>query len=131
MTDKSDFRAIASLMGDALAQLSKLFQNEVDLAKAELGEKAREVGVAAGLMVGAAVLVIPAIIMALLALAAALMNAGWSNPLAYLASAAVAAALAALFIVIGLQKLKPENLTPTETLHQLERDKQAVKGFAP
>ena len=129
MTDKSDFRVIASLMGDALAQFSKLFQNEVDLAKAELGEKAQQVGVAAGLMVGAAVLVIPAIIMALLALAAALMNAGWSSPLAHLASAAVAAALAALFIVIGLQKLKPENLTPTETITQLERDKQAVKGF--
>ena len=46
MTDKSDFRAIASLMGDALAQFSKLFQNEVDLAKAELGEKAQQVGVA-------------------------------------------------------------------------------------
>src|SRR4029453_11738608 len=105
MTDKSDFRAIASLMGDALAQFSKLFQNEVDLAKAELGEKAQQVGVAAGLMVGGAGLVRPALLMAFLALSATLMNAGWSNPLAYLASAAVAAVFAALFIAIGLQKL--------------------------
>ena len=112
MTDKSDLRTIASLMGDALAQFSKLFQNEVDLAKAELGEKAQQVGVAAGLLVGAAVLVIPAIIMALLALAAALMKAGWSDP-PPTCVAALAAAPRRLFIAYRLQKLKPENLKPT------------------
>ena len=130
MTDTSDFRAIAALTSDAFAQFSKLVQNEADLAKAELREKGQEVAVAAGLLVGAAVLVIPAIIMGLLALSAALIDAGLREPLAYLVSAAVAAALAALFIAIGMQKLKPEKLAPTETMRQLERDKEAVKGFA-
>lgn len=129
MIEKSDFKTISTLMGDALSQFSKLFQNEIDLAKAELGEKAEQAGIAAGLLVGAAALVIPAIIMALMALAAALVNGGWSEPVAYLISAAVAAALAGLFIAIGMRKLKPENLTPHETMRQLERDKAAVKGF--
>jgi uncharacterized membrane protein YqjE len=130
MTDKSDFRAIAALTSDAFAQFSKLVQNDADLAKTELRKKGQEVAVAAGLLVGAAVLVIPAIILALLALSAALIDAGLRNPLAYLVSAAVAAALAALFVVIGMQKLKPEKLAPTETMRQLDRDREAVKGFA-
>ena len=35
---KSDLNNISALVGDAMAQAAKLFQNEVDLAKAELGE---------------------------------------------------------------------------------------------
>lgn len=129
MTEKSDLRTIATLMGDALSQFSKLFQNEIDLAKAELGEKAQQVGIAAGLLVGAAVLVIPAIIMALFALAAALIMNGWSDPVAYLISAAVAAVIALILGIVGMQRLKPEKLAPAETINQLEQDKQAVKGF--
>jgi uncharacterized membrane protein len=129
MADKSDFRTIASLMGDALSQFSKLFQNEIDLAKAEFGEKAQQVGVAAGFLMGAAILVIPALIMVLLALSAALVEGGWSEPAAHLLSALVAMVFAAIFAVVGMQKLKPENLKPAETMQQLERDKAAVKGF--
>ena len=41
MNTQSDLRTISSLLGDALSQFAKLFQNEVDLAKAEFGEKVR------------------------------------------------------------------------------------------
>jgi hypothetical protein len=129
ITEKSDIRTIATLMGDALSQFSKLFQNEIDLAKAELGEKAQQVGIAAGFLVGAGVLVIPALVMALLALSAALVAGGWSQPVAHLLSALVAAVLAAILAVVGMQRLKPENLKPSETIDQLEADKAAVKGF--
>lgn len=129
MTDRSDMRNIAALMGDVLSQFSKLFQNEIDLAKAELGEKAQQAGIAAGFLVGAAVLVIPALIMALFALSAALVAGGWSEPVAHLVSALVAAVLAAILAMVGMRRLKPESLTPSETINQLEQDKTAVKGF--
>jgi hypothetical protein len=129
ITEKSDIRTIATLMGDALSQFSKLFQNEIDLAKAELGEKAQQIGVAAGFLAGAAVLVIPALVMVLFALSAALVQGGWSPPVAHLLSALVAAAVAAILAIVGMQRLKPENLKPAETINQLERDKAAVKGF--
>lgn len=129
MTTTTDLRAISTLMGDALSQFSKLFQNEIDLAKAELGEKAQQAGIAAGFLMGAAVLVIPAIIMALLALSAALVEGGWSEPVAHLVSAVVALIVAAIFGAIGMQRLKAEKLKPTETMSQLEQDKAAVKGF--
>ena len=91
MTTQSDLRAISGLLGDALSQFAKLFQNEVDLAKAELGEKAQQVGGAMGYIAAGAILVIPALVMALFALSAALIEAGWSQPISYLASAAIAA----------------------------------------
>ena len=65
MTTKTDLRAISQLLGDALSQFAKLFQNEVDLAKAEFGEKVQQIGGAVGLIAAGAVLVIPAIVMAL------------------------------------------------------------------
>jgi hypothetical protein len=58
-TSQNDFRAISALLGDALSQFAKLFQNEVDLAKAELGEKAQQVGGAIGFLAAGAILVIP------------------------------------------------------------------------
>jgi uncharacterized membrane protein YqjE len=126
---QNDFQAISRLVGDALSQFAKLFQNEVDLAKAELGEKAQKVGGALGFIAAGAVLVIPALVMALFALSAALIAAGWSQPAAYLTSAIVAAAIAGVLFAIGISRLNASNLAPHETMRQLEKDKDTVKGM--
>ena len=129
MSTKTDLRTISHLFGDALSQFSKLFQNEVDLAKAELGEKVQQIGSAAGLIAAGAVLVIPAIVMALFALSAALIAGGWSQPVAYLISAIVAAVLAGILFAVGMNRLDARHLAPRETLRQLEKDKETVKGM--
>jgi Putative Actinobacterial Holin-X, holin superfamily III len=121
MNTQSDLRAISGLLGDALSQFAKLFQNEVDLAKAELGEKVQQVGGSIGFIAAGAILVIPALVMALFALSAALIAAGWSEPVSYLVSAIVAAGLAGVLFAVGI------NLAPRETLRQLEKDKDTVK----
>ena len=82
-TSQNDLRAISTLLGDALSQFAKLFQNEIDLAKAEFSEKVQKVGGALGFIVGGAVLVIPALTMVLFALSAALIAAGWPQPISY------------------------------------------------
>jgi len=61
-TSQDDLRAISRLLGDALSQFAKLFQNEVDLAKAELGEKAQKIGNALGFIAAGAVLVITLVV---------------------------------------------------------------------
>ena len=127
MSTQSDLRAISTLLGDALSQFAKLFQNEVDLAKAELGEKVQQVGWAVGFFAAGAILVIPALVMALFALSAALIAVGWSQPISYLVSAVVAAVLAGLLIAIGMNRLDARNLAPSETMRQLEKDKDTVK----
>jgi uncharacterized membrane protein YraQ (UPF0718 family) len=129
MTTKTDLRAISHLLGDALSQFAKLFQNEVDLAKAELGEKVQQIGGAVGFIAAGAVLVIPAIVMALFAFSAALIAGGWSQPVAYLISAIVAAVLAGILFAVGMNRLDARHLTPRETLRQLEKDKDIVKGM--
>ena len=106
-TSQNDLRTISTLLGDALSQFAKLFQNEIDLANAEFGDKVQKVGGALGFLAGGAVLVIPALVMALLALSAALIAAGWSQPVSYLTSA----------------------MSPHETIRQLEKDKDTVKGM--
>ncbi|MCA1415892.1 phage holin family protein [Bradyrhizobium sp. NBAIM20] len=128
-TSKSEFREISTLLGDAMSQFAKLFQNEIDLAKAEVGEKLQKIGGAVGLIVGGAVLVIPAIVMALFALSAALISAGWSQPLSYLTSAVIAAAVAAALVAMGMNRLDMRQLAPRETIGQLEKDKDTVKGM--
>ena len=126
-TSRNDLRAISTLLGDALSQVAKLFQNEVDLAKAEFGEKVQKIGGALGFMVGGAVLVIPALTMALFALSAALISAGWSQPISYLTSAIVAAVIAGVLFAIGINRLDARNLAPQETVRQLVKDKDTVK----
>jgi ABC-type uncharacterized transport system permease subunit len=127
MSTQSDLRAISGLLGDALSQFAKLFQNEVDLAKAELGAKVQQVGGAMGFIAAAGIVLIPALVMALFALSAALIAAGWSQPISYLASAVVAAVLASVLFAVGINRLDARNLAPRETMRQLGKDKDTVK----
>jgi hypothetical protein len=128
-TSQNDLRTISTLLGDALSQFAKLFQNEVDLAKAELGEKVQKLGGALGLIAGGAILVIPAIVMALFALSATLIEAGWSQPVSYLTAAIAAGVIAGVLFAIGINRLGARNLAPHETIRQLEKDKDTMKGM--
>ena len=127
MTTQSDLRVMSALLGDALSQFAKLFQNEVELAKAELGEKVQQVGGAMSFLAAGAILVMPALVMALFALSAALIAAGWSHPISYLASAVIAAVLAGVLFAVGIKRLDARHLAPRETMRQLEKDKETVK----
>jgi hypothetical protein len=126
---QNDLRVISGLLGDALSQFAKLFQSEVDLAKAEVGDKVQKVGGALGYIASGAVLVIPALVMALFALSAALIAAGWSQPISYLTSAILAAVIAGILFAVGINRLDARNLAPHETIRQFEKDKDTVKGM--
>jgi len=43
-TSQNDLRTISTLLGDALSQFAKLFQNEVDLAKSDSARRFKKVG---------------------------------------------------------------------------------------
>ena len=128
-TSKNDLRALSTLLGDALSQFSKLLQNEADLAKAELGEKVDKVTSAAIYFGAGAAMVIPALVMALFALSATLMAWGFSSPIAYVASAILAFLIAGVLFALGKSRLDPRNLAPHETMRQLEKDKDTMKGM--
>jgi len=91
-------RSIPDLLGDAVHQLAKLIGNEFALARAELADKATQAGKAAAMIGAGAVLMIPALVLLLFAIAAALIRAGLSDPVAYLLTALGAAAVSGVLI---------------------------------
>jgi len=120
-------RSIPDLLTDAFGQLAKLVGNEFDLARAELSDKASQVGRAAAIIGAGAIILIPALVLLLFAVAAALMRAGLSDPVSYLITGVGAALVSASLIATGLQRLSGDALKPSVTLDQVQRDKIAVK----
>ena len=86
-----DSRSIPELFSDAVGQLGKLVGNEFELARAELSDKASQAGRAAAMIGAGAVILIPALVILLFAIAAALIRGGLSEPVAYLLTGAGAA----------------------------------------
>lgn len=120
-------RSIPELFGDAMAQLAKLIGNEFALARAEMSEKAGQVGRAAAMIGAGAVVMIPALVLLLFAVAAALIKSGLSDPAAYFCAGGGAAIIAGILIAIGLNRLSGDALKPSITLQQVEQDKLAAK----
>jgi Putative Actinobacterial Holin-X, holin superfamily III len=126
MANRTD-RPIPELLSDVLGQLAKLIGNEFDLAKAELSDKASQVGRSVMMIGAGAVFMIPALVVLLMAAAAALMHAGYSDPVAYLLTGGAAVLVAAILIGVGISRLSGDALKPSMTLEQLQRDKVAAK----
>ena len=120
-------RSIPDLVSDAFAQLAKLVGNEFDLARAELADKAAQVGRASALIGAGAIILMPALVLLLFAVAAALIQSGFSQPVAYLITGIGAALVSAALIMTGLNRLSGDALKPSVTLDQVQRDKVAVK----
>lgn len=120
-----DQRSVPELLAEALNQFSKLFSNEMQLAKAEMSAKVTQAVMGAAFLAIAAIMAIPVLVLLLMALAAALISLGWSAPASYLVAAAVGFVISGILAAVGMNRMK--NLTPDRTLNQLQRDAYAVK----
>jgi hypothetical protein len=120
-------RSIPDLMSDAVSQLAKLVGNEFALARAEMSEKAQQVARAAAMIGAGAMILIPALVLMLLAVAAALKQGGFSDPMSYLLTGGGAILVSAILVWLGMKRLSGDALKPGVTLDQIERDKSAVK----
>lgn len=120
-------RSIPDLLSDAFAQFAKLISNEFELARAEMTDKVGQFGRAAAMMGAGVVILIPGLLLLLFALAAWLVEAGFSQPIAYLIVGACTTAVAAALIGIGASRLSGDALKPNLTIDQLQRDKAAAK----
>jgi uncharacterized membrane protein YgcG len=127
MSLSSDPRSIPELFGDAIEQLGKLVQNEVQLARAEIADKAAQAAMGAAYVGAAAILCIPVLVLVLMALALWLIQMGFSPVASHLIAAAVGALVGVVLALVGLNRLKTEKLTPTVTLRQVSRDVAAAK----
>jgi hypothetical protein len=130
MSLSDDVRSIPALVGEAIEQLGKLVSNEVQLARAEISEKVAQAGMGVAYVAAAGVLMVPVLVVLLLTLALWLVQTGMSPIVSHLIAAAVGAAVSLILGVVGLNHLKPQKLTPTVTIEQVERDVAAAKELA-
>ena len=123
-----DQRSVLKLISDAIQQFSALIGSELKVVRAEMAEKATEVASGVGLLVVAAVLIIPASVLMLIAFAYWLIELGLlRSSLAHLSAGAMGLVLAGVLAWIGKSKLAPENLKPKHSLHEIERDADAAR----
>lgn len=126
MTVNRNERSVGDLFGELSQEMSTLVRQEVQLAKAEMSQKASRVGKDLGfLAVGGAVAY--AGFLALLAaaiLALALVLPGWA---AALIVGVVVAAIGFFLVRKGLKDLKQTDPAPRETLQTMKEDVQWAK----
>jgi putative superfamily III holin-X len=123
-----DRTSVPELLTTALGQVSTLFRKEVQLARAEIGEKAGQAAGAVVPLAAGGAMLLGALILLLFALVSLLVRLfdiplGWSQ----LIVAVLAAGLGYALIRGGLSQLKTSNLMPSRTAEQLSRDAQAAK----
>ena len=122
-------RSLLSLIADIPDLIQELFHREVELLKAELFAKLKALGVGAGLLAGALVVLLFMIGVLLTAavFALSLVLPGW---LAALIVAAFLLIVAGILALIGYRILKrgiPP--IPTESIDSLKRDYRAIRGI--
>jgi len=122
-------RSLLSLVTDIPALIQELFHREVELLKAELVAKLKALGVGAGLLVGAAVVLLfmVGVLLTAAVFALSLVMPGW---LAALIVAAFLLIVAGILALIGYRVLKrgiPP--VPTESIDSLQKDYRAIRGI--
>lgn len=122
---KEPDKSIGDLAGRLTSELGALFNDHLQLAKVEIVEDLKKAGRGAGLMGGAAVAGWIAALVLSFALAwglAELMDT-W---IAFVIVGALWAIGAALMASMGKKALDEVDPVPTETVHELERDKEWI-----
>lgn len=125
-TDPGD-TSIGQIIGEISDDLSKLFRQEVELAKAEVRQEAAKAGKAAGMLGGAGFAGYMTVLLASLAVVFGLGNVidlGW----AALIVAVIWAAVAAVLYAAGRKKLRTVDPVPRQTVDTLKEDAQWLKN---
>jgi uncharacterized membrane protein YqjE len=115
------------LVLDAVSQMAGLFRTELRLVRAELNEKVAKAVTAIGLLSGAAVLLLAALLILLEGVVAWLVVAGLQPHWAAFIVGVVVAVVGAGLLFTALSTLKMSNLKPDRTLEQVNKDMAVAK----
>ncbi len=116
-------RSAPEIVSDLFLQTTTLLQKEVQLARAEMSENVATAARGIGMIVAGAVLLIPALVILLQAGVSAIVErlglpTYWSS----LIVGGVVLIVGLILLLIGMNRLKMENLKPSRTVHQLQRN---------
>ena len=119
--------SVGELIGDISGDLSRLFRQEVELAKAELKQEAAKAGKAAGMLGGAGFAGYLAVVLLSFALVFGLSNVmdlGW----AALIVAVIWGVIGAVLYANGRRKLKTVDPVPHRTVDTIKEDAEWLKN---
>jgi uncharacterized membrane protein YqjE len=123
-------RSVGELLRELSQQTATLVRQELELAKAELSEKGKQMGRGAGLLSGAGVVALVAF-GALTACFIALLATAMATWLAALAVAVVYAAIAGVLALVGKSQVKQATPpAPEQTIETVKEDVQWAKTQA-
>ncbi len=117
----------AGLVGDLLGHVSSMVRNEVDLARAEIGESVSRATGSVVLLVVAAVIGLTALDVLAGAAVAALAETGLAPGWAALIVGGGLTIVALILLIRGRNNLKLSNLAPRRTARNVRRDANTVK----
>lgn len=120
-------KGIGELIGEITGDLSRLFRQEVDLAKAEMRQEAKKAGKGAGMLAGAAIAALLVLILLSFALVYALdavMPQGWA---AFIV-AVLWAIIGAVLYSAGRKQIKTVDPVPRQTAETLKEDAQWLRN---
>jgi hypothetical protein len=121
-------RNVPDIFTDLVREFASLFRSEIRLARAEISEKISLVGLALGLFVAGAALLMAALVLLLEAAVVALVEQGMFSPTAAtLIVAGIALLAGILFLWIAINRIQARNLAPKRTVGQLQRDAAVAK----
>ena len=120
-------RSTPTLVGDLVTNVTELVRKEIQLFRAEMGEKSTQAVMALGSIVAAVVLAVTALNVLAGALVVALTNAGIPATWSALIVGGVFAAVAFVLANRGISNLKAQSLAPERTARAAMRDANLVK----
>jgi hypothetical protein len=121
-------------LGELFAELSRetrtLVQQEIQLAKTEMGEKASAMGRGAGFVIGGGLLAYGGLLAIIAAIVLGLVALGLPAWAGALLGGIVVAGAGYFLIQSGLAAFRPDAIKPTQTIESLKENAQWLKSLA-
>lgn len=120
----------AGLLTRLMESVSTLFRKELELFRAELDEKGRQIGAAIGMIAAGGLMSLVALNVLAAALVSAVAEAGIETGWAALIVGGGIALIALILVTRGSSQLKASRLAPERTTRSVSRDAAVMKEVA-
>jgi Putative Actinobacterial Holin-X, holin superfamily III len=121
-------QTVPELLTSLVTQMTELMRTEGQLARVEISEKMTLATTGLGLIVGGAILLMPALVVLLEAAVAALVESGLAPYWSALAIGGACFLIGLILLLIGVRWLRAGKFIPDKTIHQLQRDAATARS---
>jgi hypothetical protein len=130
MTSSKDDRTLGEMFAELSRETRTLVQQEIQLAKTELTDKAAKMGKGAGLIVGGGLLAYGGLLAIIAAVVLALIALGLPAWVGALVGGILIAGTGHLLIRSGLAAFRAQELKPSQTIETLKEDARWLRTQA-